>query len=276
MISCPSVKKELIRSHYDLATPFYRLLWGQHIHHGLWQAAEGPRVAQQNLTAAVIREAGITAGQEILDVGCGMGGSAIFLAKSMRCRVTGLTLSPVQRAWATAGSYRHRVANRTRFLCADAETVNVAPGAFDVVWSLECTEHLFDKEAFFRRAAAWLRPGGRMAICAWQAADGELGPDQQQALLGVCEGFLCPSLGSRQDYYQWFQQAGMRVVAYHDWTERVARTWEICIDRVRRSRVQLLARLLDRHQVRFLENFQTIQHAYRSGCMRYGCWVAER
>ena len=38
MIDCPAVTKSAIRTHYNLATPFYRLLWGPHIHHGLWQA----------------------------------------------------------------------------------------------------------------------------------------------------------------------------------------------------------------------------------------------
>jgi tocopherol O-methyltransferase len=35
MISCPTVRKSSIRSHYELSTLFYWLLWGRHIHHGL-------------------------------------------------------------------------------------------------------------------------------------------------------------------------------------------------------------------------------------------------
>ena len=48
MISAPAtmvaVEKSAIRSHDDLATPFDRLLWGPHIHHGLWteEAAARP------------------------------------------------------------------------------------------------------------------------------------------------------------------------------------------------------------------------------------------
>ena len=53
--------KDSIRSHYDLATPFYRLFWGPHIHHGLWSAEDAvreqphasPRAAQEALTDAV-------------------------------------------------------------------------------------------------------------------------------------------------------------------------------------------------------------------------------
>ena len=49
MIECPQVQKRSVRFHYDLSTPFYRLLWGEHIHHGLWSADESPRTAQLRL-----------------------------------------------------------------------------------------------------------------------------------------------------------------------------------------------------------------------------------
>ena len=51
MIACAGVTKREIRLHYDLATPFYRLLWGPHIHHGMWDArraaAPGPATAHR-------------------------------------------------------------------------------------------------------------------------------------------------------------------------------------------------------------------------------------
>ena len=53
MIAAAGITKRAIRSHYDLATPFYRLLWGPHIHHGLWDDANhrlAPRDAQIRLT----------------------------------------------------------------------------------------------------------------------------------------------------------------------------------------------------------------------------------
>ena len=89
MIHAPTgggvVEKAAIRSHYDLATPFYRLLWGPHIPHGLSSEEDAarpvplvsPRAAQEQLTDTLASLGGIAAGDRVLDVGCGMGGSSI-------------------------------------------------------------------------------------------------------------------------------------------------------------------------------------------------------
>lgn len=276
MITCPNVHKEVIRSHYDLVTFFYRLLWGRHIHHGLWQANESPRTAQLNLTKQLAKEASVAPGQRVLDIGCGMGGSTIYLAKEQQCRTTGVTISPVQQRWARRAAWWQGVAKQADFICADAEAVEFEPGSADLVWSIECTEHLFDKPRFFARAAEWLRPGGRMAICAWLAGSELDSEAKVQSVYDVCEGFFCPSLGSSGDYQQWMTDAGLELVAVHDWTERVIRTWEICRDRVRRTGMRTLARLIDRDSVMFLDRFETILEAYRSGAMSYGCFVAQR
>jgi tocopherol O-methyltransferase len=275
MIACPTVRKQDIRSHYNLSTLFYRLLWGRHIHHGLWTGDETAAVAQQRLTETLAAEAGIRPGERVLDVGCGMGSSSIHLASHLNCDVTGITISSVQRRWAQWAARWHNVADRTQFLCADAEQASFAPQSYDVVWSIECTEHLFDKPQFFRRVGRWLRPGGRLAICAWLAGDRQ-DADAAEQVHRVCEGFFCPSLGSANDYKEWIKAAELSRLRYYDWTSAVIRTWEICQERVRRTGMRWLARAVDQNSVLFLDRFDAILGAYRTGAMKYGCFVAER
>ncbi len=275
MISCPSIEKRTIRGHYNLSTPFYRLLWGPHIHHGLWEAEESPSVAQLQLTERLATLANLLTDQKMLDVGCGMGASSIHLAKTRDCSAVGVTISRLQRHWAAMSARWHGVSDRTEFRCADAEQVSITPASFDLVWSVECTEHLFDKPAFFQRAATWLKPGGTMAICAWLAGE-NTNSDQFQQVYDVCEGFCCPSLGTSGDYVHWMKQAGLEVTHTLDWTSRVSRTWEICRERVRRSHVRWLAKLIDRDSVMFLDRFDTILAAYESGAMKYGCFIARK
>ncbi|WP_182867313.1 methyltransferase domain-containing protein [Rhodopirellula sp. JC639] len=281
MIAVDSVKKDSIRSHYQLGTLFYRLLWGPHIHHGLWSDNETANEtsayqAQCQLTDTLADLAEVTSADRVVDIGCGMGGSAIRLARLRGCDVTGVTLSSVQRHWAAFSSRIKRLAGRTRFLADDAEGVVFQRNSFDVVWSVECTEHLFDKPQFIDRAARWLRPGGRMAICVWFEGEDTSRSGHRRQCEEVCERFVCPSLATRADYVNWMIHSGLQIRHNVDWTDRVARTWEICKRRVRRSGVRHLARVLDREQVDFIDGFDALLGAYQSGAMQYGAIVAEK
>ena len=127
--------KRKIMAHYDVVSPYYRTLWGEHLHHGYWATgAESPAEAQLALTAYLAEAAQIPTGAAILDVGCGFGGSSIYLAKTYRAMVTGITISSVQAAMAHQAADRANV--RAQFLVMDADHIALR-GQFDVVWSIE-------------------------------------------------------------------------------------------------------------------------------------------
>lgn len=278
MITCPSVSKRVIRTHYNLSTLFYRLLWGPHIHHGLWEGDENEsaRSAQLHLTERLADLAEIGPGQSMIDIGCGMGGSSIHLAKTRQVQATGVTISPVQRLWANTTALTQGVRSRATFLSQDVEQIDFPSESVDVVWSVECTEHLFDKPAFFQKAARWLKPGGRIAICAWLAGSDLADEAKREQVWQVCEGFFCPSLATSAEYVGWMESAGLTMTSVLDWTQQVARTWEICRDRVHKSGIRKLARVIDRDTVMFLDRFEVLLNAYRSGAMEYGCFVARK
>jgi tocopherol O-methyltransferase len=174
------------------------------------------------------------------------------------------------------GARMRRVRPAPTFIRTDAESFTLPPSSLDVVWSIECTEHLFDKPAFFRKAASWLKPGGRFAICAWLTGESPLTELQTEQARNVCKGMFCPSLGAQSDYARWFEEAGMTMVDTGLWTRNVEKTWEICLDRVQRSGVRHLAKRLGSNHLLFLDHFQAILDAYRSGAMEYGYFVAEK
>ena len=276
MIVGPPLDKAAIRRHYDLFTPLYRLLWGPHVHHGLWPdgVAEPPmRAAQERLIDLLAEKASLAKGQRVVDVGCGMGGSSLGLARRHGCRVLGVTLSPVQRSWAGMAARLQGLAPLVRFHCLDVEQFRLAPASVDVVWIVECSEHLFDKPAFFAKAATWLRPGGRIALCAWLAGDV---PEAASVARNVCAGFLCPSLGTAADYQGWLASAGLTPVAFEDLTRRVAATWEVCERRLARTGLPRMGWLFGRDDRLFAASFTTLLEGYRSGAMRYGLFVSRK
>ncbi len=73
-----------IRKHYDRLSIFYRLLWGEHLHHGYWENGESIGRAQIKLMEKMAQTATIPRGAIVLDIGSGLGGSAFWLAEAVQ------------------------------------------------------------------------------------------------------------------------------------------------------------------------------------------------
>lgn len=269
---------EAVRSHYDRLSPFYRAFWGEHIHHGFWEQdrEDSPvREAQERLITRLVAFADVPRGARVLDVGCGLGGSSLWLARHRGCSVLGITLSPVQAALATEQARKQGLTEQVSFEVRDANCLALPPGSFDALWIIECSEHLEDKARFFAECARLLRPGGALALCAWLAAD-DPAPEQQHLIREVCQGMLCPSLGSERDHLGWLRAAGFTQIAFEDITRRVEHTWEHCDRIARRPEVRLLLRTADDRTRNFVAAFAAIRQAYAGGAMNYGMFAAAK
>ena len=73
-----------VQKHYDRLSRFYRMLWGEHLHHGYWENGESIERAQIKLMERLAEKAQIARGAHVLDIGCGIGGSALWLADHVR------------------------------------------------------------------------------------------------------------------------------------------------------------------------------------------------
>src|SRR5687767_12421356 len=156
-----------VAHHYDELDPFYRALWGEHLHHGLWQSgAESAAEATRQLAITVAACARIQPGDAVCDAGCGYGGTARLFAQSYAASVTGLTLSPAQALYARAQPVA--AGAPTPFYVQADWLANPLPAQhFDAVIAIESTEHMADLAACFAEAWRVLRPGGRLVVCAW-------------------------------------------------------------------------------------------------------------
>jgi tocopherol O-methyltransferase len=266
--------REAIREHYDQLSFFYRAFWGDHIHHGYWEADESPKDAQEKLIARLAARAGIPRGARVLDIGSGLGGSSLWLARNLDCSVLGITISPTQAAVAAERAREEGLEDRCEFAVLDANHLHLAAESFDAVWCIECSEHLEDKPAFFANCARVLRPGGRLALCVWLFGEGP-GADAEQ-VAAVCHGMLCPSLGSRSEHVSWIQDAGFEAVEAEDITRRVEKTWELCEAILQSPPVQELLPTVDGRTRDFLNTFGPMRRAYATGAMSYGMITARK
>src|SRR3954451_17141093 len=87
-----------VAAHYDDLDRFYREIWGEHVHHGLWTSARStPVEAARRLIDVVAGLARVKAGDDVCDVGCSYGGTARVLARDYAAVVTALTISKAQQ-----------------------------------------------------------------------------------------------------------------------------------------------------------------------------------
>lgn len=270
-----SVVTEDVRRHYDRLSFFYRALWGNHIHHGYFEDDETSPEAQLKLIRRLAKQARIKEKSRVLDVGCGLGGSALWLANNLDCSVTGITISPVQASIATARANGEGLAHLAVFQVSDAHSLDFPEDSFDAVWVVECSEHLSDKEKFIRDCSRVLKPGGVFALCAWLKRE-ELSEDQSTLVQRVCSGMLCPWLATMNQYVEWMASNGMNGIEVEDITQNVAKTWDRCIELARRPEIKLLLRMTDARIREFVDCFELIRQAYADGAMAYGMFTAGR
>ena len=123
----------------------------------------------------------------VLDVGCGYGGTSIFLASKLACRVDGLSLSPNQLA--VANKKAAKVRSNVRFHLQDAERFEYPENHYDLVWTMESSEHFAHKQRYFHKVCRTLRSDGRLLLAAWT------GSMTSDSVRSVAEHFLCPEIG---------------------------------------------------------------------------------
>jgi MPBQ/MSBQ methyltransferase len=123
-------------------------------------------------TVELAVRASIRPGTRVLDVGCGLGGTARYLAVEHGCQVTGIDLTEEYVEVANALAKRVGLADRTRFLQANALAMPFADGEFDMAWTQHVQMNIADKAAFYREIGRVTAPGGRFLFHDIFAGDG--------------------------------------------------------------------------------------------------------
>ncbi len=210
--------------HYDDCYRDYLFAWCNRdnlaLHYGYWDEAEpyDQHQALLNKNRVLYEKAGIQAGDKVLDAGCGIGGSSIWMAKQHGNSVTGITISAKQAGYAREHARRHGVAELVNFEVADFCATPFVDASFDAVWALESSCHALNKGDFLREAWRVLRPGGRLVVCDGFLLQRQFNEQQWQAVVTCLNGWAVPNLCSRDEFTQLLQQQGFESIQCHDIT----------------------------------------------------------
>jgi MPBQ/MSBQ methyltransferase len=170
--------------------------WGEHIHLGYYSPEDMKNgYVKKNFIQAkydfidemmafgdIIPSNYIENGAQVLDVGCGFGGTSRYLAKALgpNSHVTGITLSPKQVERGTELAIEQGVANNTYFTVMNALAMEFPDNSFDIVWACESGEHMPDKKAYISEMMRVLKPGGKFVMACWSQRDDTVAPFDQR------------------------------------------------------------------------------------------------
>lgn len=159
-------------NYYDETESHFRIWWKMNtsmgLHYGIWEKGiKSFSDAILNTNAILLKMGEIKESDVVLDAGCGVGGSSIFLAKNLGCKVTGITLSEKQTKTASKFAEQHGVGHLVSFHAMDYTKTSFPDNTFDVVWAVESMQTAVDKLDFFHEVKRILKPGGRVVIADW-------------------------------------------------------------------------------------------------------------
>ena len=215
---------EKMKALYD--TPMYGVLirmWGENIHLGLYESAEedlhtGTERENERLAAG----ADLRAGQEVIEVGCGIGGPARYIARTRGVRVVATNISEDQLRIGAERTEAAGLSHLVRFEYADFHELPYADGRFDCWWCQGAVLHAIDKARVLREAWRVLKPGGRFVMTEL-VADGEMDGAARAAFDAIAHS---PGMWRVAEFDSAFAATGFEVLEREDWTESALIGWE--------------------------------------------------
>ncbi len=267
---------EKIQHFYDTSTNLWLDSWGEHMHHGYYGAdgleKKNHQEAQADLVKELLAWGDVRQSSRILDAGCGVGGSARFLAKRFGAKVQGLTLSPVQAKEAQILNEKAGMNGQVNIETMDLLTLLPEDGPFDLVWSLESGEHIPEKQTMLKRFYEVLKPGGKFLMATWciREEPPALRLKEEKLLDKIGRLYHIPPMISINKYQELAETVGFEQIKTADWTVAVAPFWKAVIQSAMKlSSVTGLLRA-GWPAIRGAWAMQYMTKGYRMGTLKFG------
>ena len=147
--------------YYNLVTDFYLYGWGRSFHFA-------PRVPGESFEASLVRhehylahKLGLGPGMVVADIGCGVGGPLLEIARFSGAKIVGVNSNAYQLERARELTEEAGLTDLAEYLHCDFLHVDAPDGSFDAVYDIEAICHAPDKASIYGEVFRLLKPGGR-------------------------------------------------------------------------------------------------------------------
>jgi len=229
------------RAYYDgAANEIYREIWGENIHMGIFDSPdESFQTAMDRSNRRMAEGVGLGAGHEVLDVGCGYGALARYLASSFGCRVLATNISDQELAWGRELTAEAGLSDLVAFDYADFHELPYEDGRFDFYWSQEAFLHAADKSRVMAEAFRVLKRGGRLVFSDLLVRAGTSQADRAR----IYDRVKSPDMWDTPDYQAALKGAGFEISRHEDWSANVALSYGWVRAELERRRAEFEGRI---------------------------------
>ena len=223
-------------------------------------------------TDALAHHAQINESTHVLDLCCGLGGPARYLAYHYGCRVTGVDLNTDRLAGAVRLTERTKLQDRVLFHHANALQTGLADETFDVIVSQEAFCHIPNKKTLITECVRLLKTGGRIVYTDILARN-----SMTNEIRGRLENEMVFSeLSTLEQYCHLLEEKGCQVVEVEDLSDNWA---QILVDRLamyRSLKEQTVSSFGLAHFQKWDRTYSFFVGLYRSGELGGGRFVAHK
>ena len=229
------------QAYYDgPADEIYRTIWGDNLHLGVPSCDDCSHQRAMEHTNEIMAGA-VQLGPEtrVLDLGCGYGSTARYLAANFGCRVTGANISEKELDLARRRSSEAGLDHLLSFEYGDFHGLTYAEGSYDVVWSQEAFLHAADKHAVLSECRRVLKPNGSLIFTDILVRRDTPAEDRKR----IYDRVQSPDMWDLDDYRAALTRLELPVSREENWSQHVARSYGWVRDRLRENREALLPRI---------------------------------
>ncbi len=218
-----------VTEYYDRTAIHYERAWDLNrsfaLHYGFWNDhTQSFRQSLKQMNEELANFAALHSGESVLDAGCGIGGSCLYLATAYECQVKGITLSEQQMSRATALAQETGMSDRVSYQTADYCEMPFSDNTFDLVWTMESIVHTPDKDRFLREAYRVLKPGGRLVMAEYVKVDRLLSAKEEDFLCKWLNAWAISDLDPMSIYEAGARAAGFADICFRDITDHIRRS----------------------------------------------------
>jgi ubiquinone/menaquinone biosynthesis C-methylase UbiE len=214
----------------------------------------------------------LNASDRVLDIGCGLGGPAMFVAREFGCAVTGIDLADVNVAQATARAQAQALQHRVSFQQGDATNLPLADASFDVVWGQDAWCHVPDKSVLISECARVLSDKGRVVFSDWI----ETGVMTEERRAQVCDACASTNVQSYAGYIELLEQYGFTLTHDEDISDVFVQQYRNIMQRLAQIEAQMTEKYGAKIYAIVAQKNGDIAAAFEDGLIGGGLFVAHK